>query len=195
MQTTTRFAALLSVAFLAACAGPAERADAAQADPVRLNPAGAYLAGRHAQQQHDYAAAADFFGQTLREDPDDFDLMNRTFRLELTEGEWDKVRALAPKIIEREPHDPLAGLYLSLEAVKRGDFAAADREATDLPEEGLHRLATPLVQAWIKLGLGRYEDVAKELAPMGEVRGFGTLRDLHWAAIADLAGDTKTATV
>jgi tetratricopeptide (TPR) repeat protein len=62
-----------------------------------------------------------------------------------------------------------------------------------LPEEGLHRLATPLVQAWIKLGLGQYEAAAKELGPMGEVRGLATLRDLHWAAIADLAGDTKTA--
>jgi tetratricopeptide (TPR) repeat protein len=193
MQNPVRFAALLSIGLLAACAAPADRADAAQDEAMRLNPFGAYLAGRHAQQQRDYGAAADFFDHALRRDPDDFDLMNRTFRLELSEGEWDKVGALAPKILEREPHDPLAGLFVSLEAVRRGDFAAADREATDLPEEGLHRLATPLVQAWIKLGLGRYQEAAKELAPLGEIRGLGVLRDLHWGAIADLAGDAGTA--
>jgi tetratricopeptide (TPR) repeat protein len=193
MQNPLRFVSLLSIGLLAACAAPADRADAAQEDAMRLNPFGAYLAGRHAQQERDYGAAADFFGHALRQDPDDFDLMNRTFRLELSEGEWEKVRELAPKILAREPHDPLAGLFVSLEAVKRGDFAAADREATDLPDEGLHRLATPLVQAWIKLGLGRYEDAAKVLAPLGEIRGLGTLRDLHWGAIADLAGDPRTA--
>jgi tetratricopeptide (TPR) repeat protein len=193
MLRITRLAALLSAGLLTACAAPAERADAAQGEMPPLNPYGAYLAGRHAQQARDYAAAAEFFSRALQQDPNDLDLMNRTFRLELTDGNWPRAQALAPKVLEGDPRDPLANLFLSLDAVKRGDFAAADRGAGDLPEEGLHRLATPLVQAWIKLGLGQYEAAAKELAPMGEVRGLGVLRDLHWAAIADLAGDTATA--
>jgi tetratricopeptide (TPR) repeat protein len=193
MQKIPRFAALLSAGLLAACAAPADRAVAAQDEAPRPNVFGAYLAGRHAQQIRDYGAAAEFFSRALRENPNDLDLITRTFRLELSEGNWPQVEALAPRVIEDDPRDPLANLFLSVAAVKRGDFAAADRDAGALPEEGLHRLATPLIQAWIKLGAGHYEKAAAALAPMGEVRGLGTLRDLHWAAIADLAGDAKTA--
>ena len=193
MHKITRLAALLSAGLLTACAATTGRADAAQDGSEGFNAFGAYLAGRHAQHVHDYGSAADFFARALQQDPNDLDLLNRTFRLELSEGNWSQAQALAPKVIEGNPRDPVANLFLSLAAVKRGDFAAADREAGDLPEEGLHRLATPLVQAWIKLGLGKYEAATKELAPIGEVRGLGQLRDLHWAAIADLAGDTKTA--
>lgn len=188
-----RLAALISVGLLAACAGAAERADAAQDEALQLSASGAYLAGRHAQRNHDYGAAARFFSEALQESPDDFDLLNRTFRLHIGEGNWEGAAQLAPKVLETDPRDPIANLFLSLEAVRRGDFAAADRGATQLPEEGIHRLATPLVQAWIKLASGRYDLAAGELAPLADVRGLGPLRDLHWAAIADLAGDAKTA--
>src|SRR5690606_27793477 len=193
MEKAMRLAALISVGLLAACAGAAERADAAQDGGMQLSASGAYLAGRHAQRQHDYGAAARFFSAALEESQGDFDLLNRTFRLHVGEGNWESAAELAPKVLETDPRDPVANLLLSLEAVRRGDFEAADRRATRLPAEGIHRLATPLVQAWIKLAFGRYDAAAGELAPLGDVRGLGPLRDLHWAAIADLAGDAKTA--
>jgi tetratricopeptide (TPR) repeat protein len=193
MLKSPRLIALLLAGTLAGCAAPTERAEAASADGLRLGPLGAYLAARHAQQQRDYGAAADFYAEALRQDPGDADLMNRAFRLGVSEGRWEEALALAPKLAEINPDDPIANLLLALDKVRRGAFDAAFLQSRDLPEEGLHRLATPLVQAWVKLGAGDPAAAQRALEPMGEVRGLGPLRDLHAALIADLAGDAATA--
>ena len=49
-------------------------------------PFGAYLAGRHAQETRDYTAAALWFEDALKSDPESPELINRTFLMEASEA-------------------------------------------------------------------------------------------------------------
>src|SRR5713226_4286552 len=75
-------------------------------------PFGAYLAGRHAQETRDYTAAALWFEDALKADPESPELINRTFLMEASEGRFDRARALAEKALRLDPTDAVAQLIL-----------------------------------------------------------------------------------
>ena len=64
---------------------------AAAAEPE--TPFGAYLAGRHAQETRDYAAAAAWFENALKSDPESPELISRTFLMEASEGRFNRNRS------------------------------------------------------------------------------------------------------
>jgi tetratricopeptide (TPR) repeat protein len=86
---------------------------------------GAYLAGRHAQEKRDYAAAATWYEDALRADPESPELISRTFVMEASEGRFDRARLLAEKTLKLDPTDALAELILLIERIKAGDKAGA----------------------------------------------------------------------
>ena len=189
---------VLLAALLGACTMPAQTpaaaADAADDTATQISsPLGSYLAGRHAQQQHDYGAAAKYFGQALAQDPSDYELMNKTFLFELSEGRMDTAKELAARINRIDATSPLPNLVLVLERLKSGDFAGADGEAQNLPHDGIHRFMTPLVQAWTKVGVGQHAAALEALTPLRQVQGFSPLADFHAGLIEDLAGRTSEA--
>src|SRR6516164_4146527 len=65
------------------------------AAPSLEAPSGAYLAGRHAQETRDYAAAATWFEDALKSDPASPELISRTFLMEASEGRFDRCRGRA----------------------------------------------------------------------------------------------------
>src|SRR5262249_12919533 len=93
-----------------ACTASGERAASAPTEPrpgasaaALTSPLGSYLAGRHAQQQHDYGAAARYFGQALAQDPSDYELINKTFLFDLSEGRMEDAQDLAGRINRIDP--------------------------------------------------------------------------------------------
>src|SRR5260370_15541937 len=88
------------LANLAVAAG--ESAPSTETSPT---PFGAYLAGRHAQQTRDYAAAAVWFEGALRADPESPELITRTFLLEASECKFDRARSLAESELKLDPSD------------------------------------------------------------------------------------------
>jgi tetratricopeptide (TPR) repeat protein len=194
-----RLGAVLLVGFLAACAAPvggAERINtAADAPPesVETTSLGSYLAGRHAQHEHDYAAAAVYFGRALAADPNDFELINKTFVFEITEGHVAEATVLAKRINQVDRTAVLPNLVLSLQKLKVADYAGAVASTKALPHDGIQRFVTPLVIAWSKAGLGDTAGVKPALAPLRDVQGFGPLVDFHEGLIADYGGRTADA--
>src|SRR6266536_4523042 len=71
-------------------------------------PFGAYLAGRHAQEKRDYAAAVAWFEDALKSDPEAPELITRTFLMEASEGRFDRARVLAEKELRLDPTDAVA---------------------------------------------------------------------------------------
>jgi tetratricopeptide (TPR) repeat protein len=188
-----RMASALVAGLLGACTAPADTADSAPVVPTAAavpisSPLGSYLAGRHAQQQHDYAAAAQYFGQALAQDPSDYELLNKTFLFDLSEGHVDEARVLALRITRTDAAAPLPNLVLLLGQLKAGDAAGADALAQTMPHEGLHRFVSPLIQAWTKVAIGQPDQGIAALAPLRHVEGFAPLADFHAGLIADYAG-------
>ncbi|HZS83703.1 MAG TPA: tetratricopeptide repeat protein [Stellaceae bacterium] len=199
-RRTSRMASMLLAALLTACTAPSGDAKStsgvqAAADPGAMSPLGSYLAGRHAQQQHDYAAAARFFGEALAQDPNDYELLNKTFLFDVTEGRTEEASRLAERINRIDPAAPVPNLVLSLGRIRSGDYAGADALAQKLPREGIHRFVTPLVQAWAEAGLGHPDDALKTLDRVRSVQGFAPLADFHAGLVDDMAGRSADAAV
>jgi tetratricopeptide (TPR) repeat protein len=154
---------------------------------------GAYLAGRHAQEKRDYAAAATWYEDALRADPESPELISRTFVMEASEGRFDRARLLAEKTLKLDPTDALAELILLIERIKAGDKAGALALAEALPAEGLHRFLGPLVRAWVRMAVGDITGADAALRQLDKFNGFAPLEYYQLGLLYDFAGQPDTA--
>jgi tetratricopeptide (TPR) repeat protein len=191
-RQVSRLGLTLLVAAVAACGAPGDLpsspAAAASVPADIADPLGNYLAGRHAQHEHNYGAAAEFFGRALAKDPNDYDLLTKTFLFATSEGRMAEAVALADRIHAIDPAAPLSDLVLATAKLKAGDYAAAGALADALPNDGVHRFVTPLITAWVKVGQGDPTAAAAALARLKEIQGFAPLVDFHDGLIADYGG-------
>jgi len=149
---------------------------------------GAYLAARYADAKGDSAAASQFYGLALREDPDNAALVQPAFMAALLSGSNLAV-ALAPDM----QGNSLAALLRGDAAVQAGDYAGAAQIYASLPPDQLTQLIQPILLAWCQAGQGDVQGALSRLRPLGADGPFGPVYTLNAALIADVAGDTKDA--
>lgn len=184
---------------LVACAPPRgvpEKAAAAAGGEEDLgndNSYGNFLAGRHAQQERDYAAAADFYSRGLKQDPSSRELLGRAFLLDLTQGRIAEAGALAGRMGQGEAPAGMVGLVRIVEKAGAGDYAAAEKLVAALPGEAADRFVGPLLLAWARAGLGHTAQAIAALQLFNQIPGIAPLKDLHVALITDLAGQAAAA--
>ena len=199
-RATRRFTTAILAAALTACAQmPSHGATnpaSAEAD-VQVVPTesafGSYLAGAIAQRDHAYGAAADYLERALQKDPDNVDLLHRSFLLRLSQGALPRTVELARRLAPLEPHNGFPALVLLIEQLKSGDTAGAAASADALPQEGLLRFSAPLVVAWTKAGQKDEKAALAALNRFDQMRGFEQLKAFHLALIQDYLGDTNAA--
>jgi tetratricopeptide (TPR) repeat protein len=173
-------------------AGPAAPAGVTTVSGDTPTGAGAYLAGRAAANAHDFGAAALYLGQALQQDPDNLELLRRTFVAMAGEGRRAEMLQLAQRVVQREPLAVLANLVIALDDVRGGRLEAADTRLAELPRSGITNLVLPLVRGWIAAGRKDGDSAAAALKPLSDSSAFATLHALHAALVADFVGD-KTA--
>src|SRR5882672_9964029 len=156
-------------------------------------PYGAYLAGRHAQETRDYTAAAAWFEDALKSDPESPELITRTFLMEASEGRFDRARALAEKELRLDPTDAVAQLILLIDRLKAGDRAGALARAETLPADGLHRFLGPLARAWTRMGMGDLAGADAALRQLERFNGLAPLEFYQLGLLYDFAGYADTA--
>jgi tetratricopeptide (TPR) repeat protein len=164
-----------------------------KSEPVIEVPFGAYLAGRHAQQIRDYQAAAAWFEDALRADPHAPELITRTFLMEVSEGHFDRARALAESELKFDSNDAIAELVLLIERVQNGDRAGAINRADALPEDGVHRFVRPLARAWTHVAVGDIAGADAALQEFDKFNGFAPLKQFQLGLIYDFAGRADLA--
>ena len=196
-----RIAGLALLALVAGCAqAPSEGATARQAaassdlPPVpTASGLGSYLAGGVAQRDHNYATAAEYLERSLKQDPDNLDLLRRTFLLRLSAGQMDRATALARRLAVVDPGASLASLVLLVAQEKAGDQAGAAASAERLSSEGLLRFSAPLVVAWTRAGQHDAKGALEALDRLDRIRGFEHLKAFHTALIDDFVGNAEGA--
>jgi tetratricopeptide (TPR) repeat protein len=167
----------------------------AHEEPAAAPQAGAYLAGRFAQHVDDWKAAADYMNSALAQDPGDTTLLRRTFSLTLGGGRNEEALELANRLLALEPRTPLALLLLLADDAVHARWDASAQRLAAIPAEGVLKVATPLLAAWV--ALGRNGDAAAAeaaLEPLAALSGLSGLRALHAGLIAELAGNREAAT-
>src|SRR6266481_5460947 len=156
-------------------------------------PFGAYLAARHAQERRDYTAAAAWFEDALKSDPESPELITRTFLMEASEGRFERARALAEKELRLDPTDAVAQLILLIDRVEAGDKAGALARAETLPADGLHRFLGPLARAWTRMGMGDLAGADAALRQLDRFNGLAPLEFYQLGLLYDFAGYPDTA--
>src|SRR6516165_1507673 len=154
---------------------------------------GAYLAGRHAQETREYDAAASWYEEALKTDPESPELISRTFLMEASEGRFDRALPLAERELKLDPTDAVAQLILLIDQLKAGDKAGALARTEALPAEGVHRYLAPLALAWTRMAAGNLAGADAALRQLDKFNGFAPLEYYQLGLLYDFSGQPDTA--
>jgi tetratricopeptide (TPR) repeat protein len=185
-------AGLVLAAFAGVPAASAATAGADAASPA-ASPFGAYLAGRHAQEEGAFGAAATWYEQALHADSHSPELISRTFLMEANDGHFDRALPLAKQALALDNSDAVADLVILIDRVKVGDHAGALARAEALPDDGLHRYVGPLARAWTRMAMGNLPGAEAALHDLDKFDGFAPLEYFQLGLIYDFAGNPAKA--
>ncbi len=185
MKRVTGLALLLGAGALAACGTlPAHVGEGGQ------TAAGTYLQGYLAASEGDLNAAAAFYADTLRRDPNNTDLLDRTFLYTATIGDTDRAIGLAQRIAVQQPDNRAARLVLAIAAMKKKDYAAALDDIHNASQGPFTSLTNSVLEAWVLEGQGKTDEALKALDALNAQSGVQGLHDFHKALLLDYAGRT-----
>ncbi len=169
------------------------KAPAEESGPIGRTPLGAFLAARMAQNLGDNRSAAEYYETALKFDPDNVDLLQRTFTLMVAEGRINDAFPLAERLLAFDSDAPLPSLVLGLRDARGGQFANAETRFATLPKRGVFSFLSPLMTAWARAGAGQTDKALDALSPLAQIQGLTSLRALHAGLINQLAGQNDAA--
>jgi tetratricopeptide (TPR) repeat protein len=156
---------------------------------------GYYLAGRVAEQDHDYDGGASQFDQALAQSPDDQELIYSAFRLRLYAGRFDDAIKLAPSVLATRPGDGFANLVLAIQEIKKADYRGAEQQLGHIGTENQLGPLRDYVMAWLKVGEKEFSSARQILSKLkpesGERSDAPAL--IIGAEIDELAGEGAAA--
>ncbi len=149
---------------------------------------GSYLAGRVARSQNDTTGAALFYSSALSRDPGNDQLLEKSFDMEATEGNWERAIPLAEQLAKAQPAHRMARMFLSLVEFKRGNISLADDHIKAANANPIGELTATIVRAWLLQAEGKSKEGLDLLdAPKMPEWAQAFLR-YHRALLADVAG-------
>ena len=169
-----------------------------QAQRGRQNAAtidGRYLAARVAEQDHDYDAASDQMDAALALAPTDPELIYAAFRMRMYAGRIDSAAQLAPAVLSTRPGDGFGNLVLAVQAIKKGDYSAAEKQLGLIGSENQLGPLRDYVMAWLKAGEKDFpaaRSYVAKLKPAAGERAEAPALIIE-AQIDELAGDRAAA--
>jgi len=164
-----------------------------EADVLRDNAAGNYLAARHAGIERDAGAAASYYLNVLKSDPKNPELLSRAFLSVLTNGDIDAASKLADKLLAVDKNDRIARLVLGVRALKARQYSLARQDFSQSVHGPVTDLAAALLTAWARDGAGDPHAAVDEMDKLAGPDWYGVFRDLHAGMIFDLANIKKEA--
>jgi tetratricopeptide (TPR) repeat protein len=155
--------------------------------------AGTLLSSRFAQQHKDVAGSAKFLAESLARDPDNRDLQQQSMRAQVIAGNIDAAVALASRLSEHVPNDPLVATLLMIDAHHRGKFEQA-RTALEKPQDrGLFGIIRPVLMQWITVSEGGLRAPVDLQASIDKSGFFAPFLYYHAALLNDVLGFSDIA--
>lgn len=162
--------------------------------PAAISLSGRYLAGRVAEQDHDYDGGADQLDLALAQAPGDLDLAYDAFRMRIYAGRIDAAAQLAPQILPFKPRDGFLNLVLTLQHIKRGEYRAAEQQLGRIGGENQLGPLRDFVVAWLKAGQKDFAGARATLARLKPENASAQAPILVIdAQIDEMAGDKASA--
>ncbi|NBN63614.1 tetratricopeptide repeat protein [Pannonibacter tanglangensis] len=163
-------------------------------DDLNITLSGSYLSGRLATRLNDFASAAAFFEETLATDPDNVDVLERTFMLKLANGEIDIAMELAADMDALKVSNFLAHAVTAIGHAQDGKFRTASSALKADPGGGpLAELTLTITKAWMEAGAGEVDKALRRIDGLKGPEWFDVFKANHAALIAQNAGRPKVA--
>ncbi|HEY4266438.1 MAG TPA: tetratricopeptide repeat protein [Micropepsaceae bacterium] len=196
LKTLLALASSLTALSLGACstAGSMMSASAPVAGEASQNSlAGTYLAANFAAAQGDVKAATGFYAHSLKDDPGNADLLERTFLFAAEAGDIDQAIGLTDRVLALDTDNRPAHLVREVGALVKKDYAGVIKDV-DQPAPGLFAaLTNRVIDAWARAGSHDIDGALASLDTLSAQRGVDGLRLMHRALILDFAGRDKEA--
>ncbi len=151
-------------------------------------PIQAYAAGSLSLADRNYGSAGRYFNAALAASPNDVILRRRAFELALAGGDMDRAFNLAQDISKQDKTISTVNLVLIADAIKRSDYALADKRLAATVEAGLDALILPILKAWVAAGQKKYDVAEDQLAVLDRTANFRQFRLEHMGWIELYAG-------
>ncbi len=119
--------------------------------------AGYYLAARHAQIDKDWHAANYYFDIVARKDPSNEDMKRRSMVVAMGAGDLSMAADYAAEVIQDEPQDALAILFLSAKEFKNKNYKESLQQLAEMEDGGMENFAASILRSWTKAALGQFD--------------------------------------
>jgi tetratricopeptide (TPR) repeat protein len=198
LLSSAALAAILSLGALGVNAEDAAKTDDASktvmfdADTVTTF-AGAFLAARTADVDHDYETAIELYKKALQIEPGNPEIRQRLMISLLLNGDIkDGVRYAND--LKGDPNvERITTIVRSMDAVRRHDFKSAEAMLKYDGPNDLDRMMNDLLLAWARVGAGRGKEALAMVEKMKGPDWFSIFQSYNAGAIAIVAGDVKSA--
>ena len=169
----------LSIAFAAAAPASAQEA------------AGAYLAGRAATYDSNFAAAANYYTRALVRDPQNAVLMENVVFAQMALGQLKRAHPVAQRMWDDGINSQIANMVMVGGFAQAQDYQALlDR---DPEKQGIGPLVDGLVTAWAQLGAGNVTQALAEFDRVAEDEGLRLFARYHRALALASIGDFEAS--
>ncbi|TDR93788.1 tetratricopeptide repeat protein [Enterovirga rhinocerotis] len=170
-------------------AQPSPPAPHAAADSLEGN----YLSAYIAVAARDTVAAAHFYREALREDPNNPELLERAFISLLADGDFDSAARAAERLAVRDPNNGLAQLTLAVRAFRNRHFQTARNHLSRGTRGRAADVTATLLTAWSFAGSRDGRRALETTNALRAERGFAVFRDYHAGLMAELTGNRAEA--
>lgn len=152
---------------------------------------GAYLAGRQALHDSDFAAAAAYYSRALAMDPGNPGLMENLILSQLALGQIDRALPVAQIMQERGLNSQIAQMVVIANQIVAEDYDAI--LARDPQRQAIGPLVDGLVEAWALMGAGSVARALEAFDTVAATNGLRSFALYHKAMALAMVGDFEGA--
>lgn len=155
--------------------------------------AGAFLAARTADVDHDYDNAIALYKKALMLEPGNPEIRQRLMISLLLNGNLEEGVKYANELKSDTSVERVTTIVRGMEAIRRHDYKAAQEILRYSGPNDLDRMMNNLLLAWARAGAGRGKEAIAMIDKMKGPDWFNIFKNYHAGAIALTIGDTKSA--
>ncbi len=155
--------------------------------------AGNYLAARIAATDRNTRAAATFYRQVLKLDPDNEELQLRAFLTFIGNGDFDEGVALGETLTTYDTTPEMVSIVLAVDRMRSKNWPGAVKQLDKDWESALDRLVAGLAEGWAHFGAGDTDEALLTIDGLNGPSWFDLFVQYHGGLIALAAGDAIDA--
>ncbi|MGO4437638.1 tetratricopeptide repeat protein [Rhizobium sp. RAF56] len=155
--------------------------------------AGAFLAARTADVDHDYETAIALYKKALMIEPGNPEIRQRLMISLLLNGNIAEGVKYASELKNDPTVERVTTIVRGMDAIRRHDYKVAEGLLKYSGPNDLDRLMNDLLLAWARVGAGRGKEALAMVQKMKGPAWFSIFKSYNAGAIALVIGDTKAA--